>query len=55
VGRNAAVATGGEEDLRAKKDEWASALYSLGIILYQMLAGDVPFKGSSIPSILKKY
>ena len=30
-------------------------LYSLGIIFYQMLAGDVPFKGSSIPSIMKKH
>jgi iron(II)-dependent oxidoreductase len=30
-------------------------IYSIGIILYQMLAGEVPFKGSSIPSIMKKH
>lgn len=30
-------------------------IYSLGVILYQMLAGDVPFKGLSAPSIMKKH
>ena len=30
-------------------------IYSLGVMLYQMLAGDVPFKGSSIPAIMQKH
>lgn len=32
-----------------------SDIYSLGVILFQMLTGDVPFKGSSIPAIMKKH
>lgn len=33
----------------------AADVYSLGIMLFQMIAGDVPFKGSSIPAIMKKH
>jgi serine/threonine-protein kinase len=32
-----------------------SDIYSLGVMLFQMLSGDVPFKGSSIPAIMKKH
>jgi eukaryotic-like serine/threonine-protein kinase len=32
-----------------------SDVYSLGVMFYQMLCGEVPFKGSSIPSIMKKH
>src|ERR1700682_3037889 len=30
-------------------------IYSLGVMLYQMLCGEVPFKGSSISAIMKKH
>src|SRR4030095_3899952 len=30
-------------------------VYRLGVMLFQMLCGEVPFKGSSIPSIMKKH
>ncbi|HRH43225.1 MAG TPA: bifunctional serine/threonine-protein kinase/formylglycine-generating enzyme family protein [Pyrinomonadaceae bacterium] len=39
-----------DEDLEPQAD-----IYSLGVMLYQMLAGDVPFKGSSIPAIMQKH
>ena len=39
-----------DEDPDARAD-----IYSLGVMLFQMLAGDVPFKGSSIPAIMKKH
>jgi len=32
-----------------------SDIYSLGVMFFQMLTGDVPFKGSSIPAIMKKH
>ncbi|MEZ5305749.1 MAG: bifunctional serine/threonine-protein kinase/formylglycine-generating enzyme family protein [Pyrinomonadaceae bacterium] len=39
-----------DEDLGPQSD-----IYSIGVMLYQMLTGDVPFKGSSIPAIMKKH
>ena len=39
-----------DDDLDPRSD-----IYSIGVMLYQMLAGDVPFKGSSIPAIMKKH
>jgi serine/threonine-protein kinase len=43
-------------------EQWAdeepdvqSDIYSLGVMLFQMLAGDVPFKGNSFPAIMKKH
>lgn len=30
-------------------------IYSMGIILFQLLTGEVPFKGTSVPSIMKQH
>src|SRR5947199_10445708 len=40
----------GAEEANALAD-----ISSLGVTLDQMLGGDVPFKGTSIPSIMKKH
>ncbi|HEU4713694.1 MAG TPA: serine/threonine-protein kinase [Pyrinomonadaceae bacterium] len=43
------------EEWSEEKSDFRSDIYSLGVILYQMLAGDVPFKGKSIPAIMKAH
>ena len=39
-----------EEELDIRAD-----IYSLGIIFYQMLAGEVPYKGQSLPAVMNKH
>src|SRR5215212_4205864 len=43
------------EQLSDEEPDVRADIYSLGVILYQMLGGDVPFKGTGIPSIMKKH
>jgi eukaryotic-like serine/threonine-protein kinase len=43
-----------EQCEREEFDE-RSEIYSIGIILYQMLTGEVPFKGHSYPSVIEKH
>ena len=40
----------GDDDIDVRAD-----IYSLGVILYQMITGDVPFKGKSVPSIMSMH
>jgi serine/threonine-protein kinase len=43
------------EDWSEEKIDARSDIYSLGVMLYQMLTGDVPFKGKSSAAIMRQH